>query len=43
MDVIQADLNRTMDAWNTHRIRCGVSGDNGIPDELYFLPEIIGM
>ena len=31
MDVIQADLNRTMDAWNTHHIRCGV---NGIPDEL---------
>ena len=42
MDVIQADLNRTMDSWNTHRIRAGVNGDNGIPDELYFLTEISG-
>lgn len=31
-----------MDAWNTHRIRSAVNNDNGIPDELYFLPEISG-
>ena len=41
-DIIQADLNRTMDAWNTHRIRSAVNNDGGIPDELYFLPEISG-
>ena len=35
-DVIQADLNRTMDAWNTHRIRPGMNSNNGIPDQLYF-------
>ena len=41
IDNIQADLNRTMDAWNTYRTRSAVN-DNGIPDELYFLPEISG-
>ena len=42
-DIIQADLNRTMDAWNTHRIRAGANGNNGIPDQLYFLPEVTGI
>lgn len=41
-DIIQADLNQTIDAWNTHCIRSAVNNDNAIPDELYFLQEISG-
>ena len=44
-DLIQTDLNRMMIAWNTHRIRHNVNSNtngSGIPDELFYLPEIRG-
>ena len=39
MNVIQAELDRMKNLWNMHRIRCNRGHINGIPDELYYLPE----
>ena len=39
MQLIQADLDNTCRMWNTHVIRPSREDViNGIPDELYFLP-----
>lgn len=48
MDILQNELNEVRDMWNTHRIfssRAGRSqgGVLGIPDELYYLPEVPGV
>ena len=41
--VIQKDLNKVKEQWNTHRIRKnGHDTVPGVPDELYFLPEAHG-
>jgi len=42
MDVIQKDLDEIRRQWNTHRIRpsSGSRCPPGIPDELYYLPQI---
>ena len=39
MDVIQADLDRM---WNLHCIRANKVHANGIPDHLFYLPELRG-
>ena len=45
MHIIQRELNTLVHEWNTHRVRpsrnCSLPG--GIPDELFFLPQIQGM
>ena len=44
MHLIQEELNTVVHEWNTHRIRptkdCSIPA--GIPDELFFLPQIQG-
>lgn len=44
MHIIQRELDTVVHEWNTHRIRpsnlCLVPA--GIPDELFFLPQIQG-
>ena len=45
MHIIQEELMNVAREWNTHRIRpnqCSASVP-GIPDELFFLPELGGM
>ena len=44
MHLVQEDLERFSHEWNTHRIRpsTNTASPSGIPDELYFLPEIQG-
>lgn len=44
MDIIQADLDEMATTWNSHKIRPNTSsGVDGIPDELFYLPEIRGI
>jgi len=44
MHLVQQDIERFAREWNTHRIRLSTNtaSPSGIPDELYFLPEIQG-
>ena len=42
MDLIQKELNEVAHEWNTHRIRPNSTNPGGVPDMLYFLPEIEG-
>ena len=42
MDVIQADLDRMRNMWNLHCIRANKVYANGIPDDLFYLPELRG-
>jgi hypothetical protein len=40
---VQEDLDRIREEWNTHRIRVTRSSScPGYPNELYFVPEILG-
>lgn len=45
MHIIQRELNTLVHEWNTHQLRptrnCSVPA--GIPDELFFLPQVQGM
>ena len=42
-DLLQADLDKVKDYWNTHRIRKSRHGTiSGAPDMMYFLPEDFG-
>jgi hypothetical protein len=42
-DLIQADLDTMVTTWNMHKIRHNTSnGVDGIPNELFYLPEIRG-
>lgn len=43
MHLIKADLDSIVQQWNTHRIRCSPYTASGIPDELYYLPQLSGM
>ena len=39
-DLLQADLNKVKEYWNSHRIRKSRHGStSGVPDMMYFLPE----
>ena len=44
MHIIQKELDTVAHEWNTHRIRCSknLTVPTGIPDELFFLPQIQG-
>ena len=42
MDLIQNELAEVAHEWNTHRIRPSSTNPGGMPDMLYFLPEIEG-
>ena len=42
MDLIQKELVEVAHEWNTHRIRPNSTNPGGVPDMLYFLPEIEG-
>ena len=44
MHIVQDDLNSVREEWNSHLIRSskGSCTPNGHPDELYFLPHILG-
>lgn len=39
MDIVQADLEEMKCIWNGHRIRANRDHANGIPDELFYLPQ----
>ena len=44
MDILQSELDETRYLWNAHpitksRTRCGVYG---VPDELFYIPQIQG-
>ena len=42
-DLLQADLNKVKEYWNSHRIRKSRHGStSGVPDMMYFLPEEFG-
>ena len=45
MDLLQMELNQLAMEWNTHRMRPTRNSRSppGIPDELYFMPELGGM
>ena len=44
MDLLQEELKQMMDLWNTHVIRSSRAETiGGIPDELYFFPEVTGI
>ena len=44
MHLIEKDLGRAVSEWNTHRIRpSSNSSPPGHPDELFFMPQLIGM
>ena len=45
MELIQKDLNRARSEWNLHQIRPPRTSANpsGHPNELYFLPQILGI
>jgi len=38
MNLIQDELARIAEEWNTHRIRQSAQSPGGVPDVLYFLP-----
>ena len=44
MHIIQYELDTVAHEWNTHRIRCStnLTVPTGIPEELFFLPQIQG-
>ena len=44
MDVLQVEMGEVMEMWNTHIIRQDRSRFNvgGVPDELFFIPEMRG-
>lgn len=43
MDLIQSELDNVVQMWNTHLIRRSTAETvNGIPNELYHIPEIRG-
>ena len=42
-DLLQSELNKMKEEWNTHRIRHSRHAKvAGIPDEMYYLPEFYG-
>ena len=42
-DLLQADLDKVKEYWNSHRIRKSRHGStSGVPDMMYFLPEEFG-
>lgn len=45
MGILQKELHTAAREWNTHRIRPGRNAVSppGIPDELYFLPQLGGV
>ena len=43
MDILQAELSRIVDEWNSHRVRESASVPGGIPEVLYFGPEKEGL
>ena len=45
MHLVQKYLDRIKAEWNSHRLRAcrGSVCPSGYPDELYFLPEVLGM
>ena len=43
MNILQKELDEIRVMWNTHVIRHAPRQVSGVPDELYYIPELQGM